>query len=143
MTALHDYKRAQQIDENSSRATDGIKRTQKLQKQSKKRDYYKILGVPRNANKRDITKAYRKLAMQWHPDQFQDGQEKKAAEKKFLDIAAAKEVLTDPEKRQKFDNGEDPLDAESQANSGFNPFGQGFNPFGGSSGGFQYHFTFN
>ena len=56
------------------------------------------------------------------------------------------------EKRAKFDNGEDPLDAEEQANQGghgFNPFGQGFNPFGngfhqgGGGGGFQFKFKFN
>ena len=64
--------------------------------QATKRDYYKILGVKRNAKKKDITKAYRKLAQQWHPDNFQDEDEKKTAEKKFMDIAAAKEVLTDP-----------------------------------------------
>ena len=39
--------------------------------------------------------AYKKLAMQWHPDKFQDEEDKKKAEKKFMDIAAAKEVLTD------------------------------------------------
>lgn len=50
----------------------------------------------RNAKKQEIVKAYRKLAMQWHPDNFQDEEEKKQAEKKFIDIAAAKEVLTDP-----------------------------------------------
>ncbi|CAG2181258.1 unnamed protein product, partial [Oppiella nova] len=57
--ALNDFKRAAQLDEHSTRAEEGIKRTQKLEKQSKKRDYYKILGVPRNANKKEISKAYR------------------------------------------------------------------------------------
>jgi DnaJ family protein C protein 3 len=71
-----------------------------LLKQSKKRDYYKILGVRRNANKQQINKAYRKLAQQWHPDNFRDDEEKKRAQEKFIDIAAAKDVLTDPEKRQ-------------------------------------------
>lgn len=50
----------------------------------------------RSANKQEITKAYRKLAQQWHPDNFQSEAEKKEAEKKFIDIASAKEVLTDP-----------------------------------------------
>ena len=40
--------------------------------------------------------AYKKLAMQWHPDKFQSEEDKKSAEKKFMDIAAAKEVLLDP-----------------------------------------------
>lgn len=49
------------------------------------------------------------------------------------------------DKRNKFDNGEDPLDPESQQGQGFNPFGQGFNPFGGGGGGgqgfnFKFHF---
>lgn len=50
----------------------------------------------RSAQKKEIIKAYRKLAQQWHPDNFQDPEEKKKAEKKFIDIAQAKEVLTDP-----------------------------------------------
>lgn len=136
--AIDDYKRAQEADENSNRAKEGMDRAQKLLKQSKKRDYYKILGVKRNAKKREILKAYRKLAVKWHPDKW-EGDDKAAAEKKFIDIAAAKEVLTDPEKREKFDHGEDPLDPEEQANNG-NPFHQGFNPFGG--GGFQFKFHF-
>lgn len=49
----------------------------------------------RNAQKREILKAYRKLAMEWHPDKH-EGANKEAAEKKFMDIADAKEVLTDP-----------------------------------------------
>ena len=49
----------------------------------------------RSANKKQIIKAYRKLAREWHPDKF-DGEDKAMAEKKFIDIAAAKEVLTDP-----------------------------------------------
>jgi len=50
----------------------------------------------RNAPKKDIIKAYRKLAQQWHPDKFESEEEKKDAEVKFMDIAAAKEVLSDP-----------------------------------------------
>ena len=82
-----------------------MERAQRLLKNSKKRDYYKILGVPRNANKRAVTKAYRQLTQEWHPDKFETEEEKAIAEKRFMDIAAAKEVLTDPEKRRMFDNG--------------------------------------
>ncbi|KAH7966181.1 hypothetical protein HPB49_014189 [Dermacentor silvarum] len=139
--ASHDFQQAANMDENSC-GPEGLKRAQRLEKQSHKRDYYKILGVKRSAQKREILKAYRKLAQKWHPDNYQ-GDSKKEAEKKFIDIAAAKEVLTDPEKRKQFDNGEDPLDPESQQGKGFNPF-QGFNPFGsGSGGGFTYKFVFN
>ncbi|EFX71969.1 hypothetical protein DAPPUDRAFT_308628 [Daphnia pulex] len=139
--AQQDYAKALEIEESFNRAKEGMQKVQKLQKQAKKRDYYKILGVKKNANKREIVKAYRKQAQQWHPDNFQNDEEsRKKAEKKFIDIAAAKEVLTDPEKRQKYDNGEDPLDPESQQGQGFNPFQQGgFHNFHG--GQFKFHFN--
>lgn len=91
--ALADYQRAHE-SEDSQRVHDGIKRAQKLIKQSKKRDYYKILGVRRTANKAEVLRAYRKLAIKWHPDKY-EGEDKVKAEKMFLDIAAAKEVLVD------------------------------------------------
>ncbi|XP_044293715.1 dnaJ homolog subfamily C member 3 isoform X2 [Varanus komodoensis] len=145
--AIRDYEKAKELNDSDQQVLEGLERAQRLLKQSQKRDYYKILGVKRNARKQEIIKAYRKLAMQWHPDNFQDEKEKKQAEKKFIDIAAAKEVLTDPEMRKKFDAGEDPLDAESQQGGG-NPFHRGWNswqsfdPF--SSGGpFKFKFHFN
>jgi DnaJ family protein C protein 3 len=92
--ALADFQRAKET-EDSNRINDGIKRVQKLIKQLKKRDYYKILGMRRTANKAEILRAYRKLAVKWHPDKY-EGEDKKKAEKMFIDIAAAKEVLTDP-----------------------------------------------
>ncbi|ETE70307.1 DnaJ-like subfamily C member 3, partial [Ophiophagus hannah] len=145
--AIQDYETAKQYSDNDQQILESLEKAQRMLKQSQKRDYYKILGVKRNARKQEIIKAYRKLAMQWHPDNFQNEEEKKKAEKKFIDIAAAKEVLTDPEMRSKFDAGEDPLDAESQQGGG-HPFHrswnswQGFDPF--SSGGpFQFKFHFN
>ncbi|KAF4801544.1 DnaJ subfamily C member 3 [Turdus rufiventris] len=143
-----DYETAQANSENDQQIREGLERAQRMLKQSQKRDYYKILGVKRNARKQEIIKAYRKLASQWHPDNFQSEEEKKKAEKKFIDIAAAKEVLTDPEMRRKFDAGEDPLDAESQQ-GGNNPFHrswntwQGFNPFGSGGGPFTFKFHFS
>merc|ERR1712088_920993 len=128
--AVNDFRKALELDENFQRAKEGLERSQKRQKQAQKRDYYKILGVKRNARKKEIKKAYRKLAQKWHPDNFQDEDEKKRAEKKFMDIASANEVLTDDEMRQKFDNGEDPLDPEEQQRSR-NPFGDGGFPFHG------------
>ncbi|XP_010167032.2 dnaJ homolog subfamily C member 3 [Antrostomus carolinensis] len=146
--AIKDYETAQANSENDQQIREGLERAQRMLKQSQKRDYYKILGVKRNARKQEIIKAYRKLASQWHPDNFQSEEEKKKAEKKFIDIAAAKEVLTDPEMRRKFDAGEDPLDAESQQGGG-NPFHrnwntwQGFNPFGSGGGPFTFKFHFS
>uniref|UniRef100_A0A665TTT0 DnaJ homolog subfamily C member 3 n=1 Tax=Echeneis naucrates TaxID=173247 RepID=A0A665TTT0_ECHNA len=144
--AIKDYETAAKHSENDRQIKEGLERAQRLLKQSQKRDYYKILGVKRTAQKKEIIKAYRKLAQQWHPDNFQDPEEKKKAEKKFIDIAQAKEVLTDPEMRTKFDHGEDPMDPESQQShhqhfhGGFHGF-QGFNPFG--SGPFSFKFNFN
>ncbi|XP_072274144.1 dnaJ homolog subfamily B member 2 isoform X2 [Pyxicephalus adspersus] len=63
-------------------------------------DYYEILGVPRNATQDDIKRAYRKLALKWHPDKNPDNKE--LAEKKFKDIAEAYEVLSDVEKRETY-----------------------------------------
>lgn len=137
--AIRDFQAALEIDENLQRAKDGVEKAKRLQKQSERRDYYKILGVKRNASKQEIIKAYRKAAQKWHPDNYRD-EEKKVAEKKFIDIAAAKEVLTDPEKRRQFDNGEDPLDPEGNQQNfrGGNPFAQFHH---GSPFQFKFHFN--
>lgn len=137
--AIRDYKDALQIDETLTRAKEGLQRAQKLQHQAEKHDYYKILGVKRTATKKEIVKAYRKAAQKWHPDNFH-GDEKKMAEKKFIDIAAAKEVLTDEEKRQQFDMGEDPLDPETNRGG---PNAQHFHHFQHGSPFHQFKFHFN
>ncbi len=65
------------------------------------KDYYQILGIPKNAPEKDIKSAYRKLARKWHPDQNPENQ--KEAEEKFKEIQESYEVLGDPEKRRKYD----------------------------------------
>lgn len=139
--AIHDYQDALQLDEGSQRAREGLERAKKMQKQSERRDYYKILGVKRTATKQEIVKAYRKAAQKWHPDNFREGGEKKKAEKKFIDVAAAKEVLTDEEKRRQFDQGEDPLDPEQNRGGGFNPHHH--HQFFQQGSPFQFKFHFN
>lgn len=67
---------------------------------SAKRDYYEVLGVPRSASPDEVKKAYRRLAMQYHPDRNQGD---KAAEAKFKEISEAYEVLSDADKRRMYD----------------------------------------
>src|SRR2546422_7921581 len=64
------------------------------------RDYYEVLGVPRGAADTDIKRAYRKLAMQYHPDRNAGD---KSAEQKFKDISEAYDVLKDDQKRAAYD----------------------------------------
>ena len=82
------------------------------------KDYYSILGVDRNASDEDIKKAYKKLCLKYHPDRMANAseEEKKEAEEKFKEINEANTVLSDPEKRKRYDYFGD-ADAQS-----FDPF---------------------
>eukprot|EP00052_Salpingoeca_macrocollata_P001508 m.25948 g.25948 ORF g.25948 m.25948 type:complete len:360 (+) comp11448_c0_seq1:94-1173(+) len=97
------------------------------------RDFYNILGVPRSATQKEIKKAYRKLAMQYHPDKNTGDP---TAADRFQDIGAAYEVLSDEDKRKTYDrHGEEGLQKGMNTNAGdvfSSMFGGGFfNPFGG------------
>ena len=96
-----------------------------------KKDFYEILGVPRNASDDDIKKAYRKLAMKYHPDRNQ-GEAAKAAEEKFKETKEAYEVLSDSAKRGAYDQyghaGVDPnmRGAGAAGAEGFGGFAEAF-----------------
>lgn len=124
-----------------------LQRAHRLLKQSKKKDYYKIIGVPRDADIRTIKKAYRKAAKNAHPD-------KGGSEAQMAALNQAYEVLSDEELRARYDNGDDPNDPTSGnpfMQQGGNPFvffqqshghGRG-NPLGGNPfGGPQFRFSF-
>ncbi len=97
------------------------------------KDYYATLGVPRDASAADIKKAFRKLARKHHPDVATD---KKAAEAKFKEINEANEVLSDPEKRRKYDslgaNWENPYSAAGGRRRSGAPFQEPEVNFGGT-----------
>ncbi len=85
------------------------------------KDYYKILGVDKNATPEDIKKAFRKLAVKYHPDKNKDD---KKAEERFKEINEANEVLGDPEKRKQYDAfGENWKHAQANGAGGFGGFG--------------------
>jgi DnaJ-class molecular chaperone len=67
------------------------------------KDYYKVLGVPKDAGERQIRKAYYKLAQQWHPDRARTDEQRKIHHNKYTDIVKAYETLSDAEKRKKYD----------------------------------------
>src|SRR4026209_99949 len=88
---------------------------------STKRDYYEILGVSKSSTPEEIKKAYRKVAIQFHPDKNPGNKE---AEEKFKEATEAYEVLSDAEKRRNYDQ------------SGRGAVGRGGDPFAGARGGF-------
>ncbi|KAH0367597.1 TPR-like protein, partial [Aureobasidium melanogenum] len=109
-------------------------------KKSKRKDYYKILGVEKDADDNQIKKAYRKLAIIHHPDKNQGDE---AAADRFKDIGEAYETLSDSQKRARYDSGEDLIDPSEQFGGGGFGGGMGsqidpevlFQMFGGQMGG--------
>jgi len=112
-------------------------------KKSKRKDYYKILGIEKDATEPEIKKAYRKLAIVHHPDKNPDDEQ---AADRFKEIQEAHETLSDSQKRARYDSGEDLIDpSEMFGGGGFGGMGGGggvqidpemlFNMFGGAGGG--------
>lgn len=95
-------------------------------KKSKRKDYYKILGVEKDAGETEIKKAYRKLAVIHHPDKNPGDPD---AENRFKDIQEAHETLIDAEKRERYDSGVDLMEPGEQFGGG------GFGGMGGGMGG--------
>ncbi|GKV05657.1 hypothetical protein SLEP1_g17643 [Rubroshorea leprosula] len=137
--AVEDLQAAAQKSPQDMSIREALMRAEKALKMSQRKDWYKILGVSKTASISEIKRAYKKLALQWHPDKNVDNREE--AEAKFREIAAAYEVLGDEEKRTRYDRGEDIEDMGMGGGGGFNPFGAGGQQFtfhyeGGFPGGF-------
>ncbi|XP_062166605.1 dnaJ protein P58IPK homolog B isoform X2 [Alnus glutinosa] len=132
--AVEDLKSAAQKSPQDMNIREALMRAEKALKMSLRKDWYKILGVSKTSSMFEIKRAYKKLALQWHPDKNVDNREE--AEAHFREIAAAYEVLSNEEKRTRYDRGEDIEDM------GMGTGGGGFHQnFGG--GGQEYTFTFD
>ncbi len=110
-----------------------------------KRDYYEVLGVDKKASADQIKSAYRKLALKWHPDRWVNGSdaEKKTAEENFKEAAEAYSVLSDPDKRARYDQYGFAADQMGGGAGGFDFGGMDINDFlrnifGGGFGGFDF-----
>jgi len=121
--AVRELKGVQEASSSEPGIAQEIRSAELELKKSKRKDYYKILGVEKDASESDIKKAYRKLAIVHHPDKNPDDE---TAEARFKDIAEAYETLSDPGKRQRYDSG---VDLEDPADM--------FGGMGGGMGGFQ------
>ncbi|KAL2862904.1 DnaJ and TPR domain protein [Aspergillus lucknowensis] len=133
--AIRTLNEAKEHHPQSREVQELLRKAMMLEKRSRQKDYYKVLGVSKDADEKTIKRAYRQLIKKHHPDKaLAQGVTKEEAEKKMAAINEAYEVLSDPEIRHGYDNGIDPNDPESQRQ---NPF-QG-SQFGGH-GGQQFFF---
>ncbi|KAI3441848.1 uncharacterized protein J3R85_001897 [Psidium guajava] len=126
---------------------EALTRAEKALKMSKRKDWYKILGVSKTASIAEIRRAYKKLALRWHPDKNVENREE--ADNKIREIAAAyqdregwlsychSQVLNDEEKRTRYVRGED---IDEMGTGGGGGSGSGiFNPFGGRGTAIHFH----
>ena len=136
--AVSDFGAAAAIDAAGFQVQQKLKFAQSKAKAARKKDYYKILNVEKKADEKTIKKAYRKLALQWHPDKNNETPEQhKRAEKMFKEINEAWAVLSDPNKRQQHDMGMsmDDMQGGGGMGGGFPGGGMNFGGMGGMPGG--------
>lgn len=146
--AVRDYEAVFKLDKTNREYRHLLQEAKLELKKSKRKDYYKILGVERSANDEEIKKAYRKRAMVHHPDRHSGAtdQEKKDHEQKFKEVGEAYAILSDEKKRRMYDSGQDIEDGgghgyhDIDPNSVFQAFFSGGGHPGMGGGG--HHFSF-
>ncbi|KAL9114846.1 MAG: hypothetical protein Q9227_001089 [Pyrenula ochraceoflavens] len=125
--AVKELKALEEANPNEPGLKKEIRNAELELKKSKRKDYYKILGVEKDAGDGEIKRAYRKLAIVLHPDKNPGDTN---AEEKFKDLGEAYETLSDPTKREAYDRGDDLMDPAEM-------FGGGMGGMGGMGGGVQ------
>ncbi|CAN6675127.1 hypothetical protein TRVA0_092S00144 [Trichomonascus vanleenenianus] len=160
--AVSEFKSALEQDEADQGLRQELRDAELELKKAQRKDYYKILGVDKSCSDVELKKAYRKMALKFHPDK---NIEDPLAHEKFKDVGEAYETLSDPQKRMRYDSGADlqedmfgggmgggmhaqGIDPEvlfqmfGGGGMGGSPFGGGMgggSPFGNMGGGFQFH----
>lgn len=153
---VRDLEKAYVIDPSVSGLKEKIRHVKAELKKSKRKDYYKIMNIAKDATEEEIKKAYKRQALTWHPDKHSNGTDeaKEKANVMFKDIGEAYAVLSDTRKRHRYDQGADIEDLENEhsgmGGGGVNPndifqmfFSQGGMGGGGhghSHGGTSYSF---
>ena len=145
--AIGEYSKVKQFAPQTPGLREKLRNAQLELKKSKRKDLYGLLGVDSGAGESMIKKAYRKMAIQWHPDKHANGteEEKAEAEKKFKEIGEAYAILSDSQKRQRYDAGEDVEEIEQGKGGmgGMDPndiFRMFMGGGGGGGGGFSFNF---
>ncbi|XP_028674549.1 dnaJ homolog subfamily C member 7 [Erpetoichthys calabaricus] len=135
--AVRDYEKVYQT-EKTKEHKHFLKTAQLELKKSKRKDYYKVLGIDKNATDDEIKKAYRKRALMHHPDRHSGAspEVQKEEEKKFKEVGEAFTILSDPKKKARYDSGQD-LDDEGM-NMGDFDANNIFKAFFGGPGGFSF-----
>ncbi|KAL5120369.1 hypothetical protein ACEQ8H_001659 [Pleosporales sp. CAS-2024a] len=126
--AVRTLEKANEHHQQHQKVHELLNKANTLLKRSKAKDYYKVLGLTRDADDREIKRAYRKMSKMYHPDKASAiGLTPEEAQKKMASINEAYEVLSDPELKARFDRGDDPNNSQQQQGSPFhgNPFGGG------------------
>jgi tetratricopeptide (TPR) repeat protein len=120
--AIFDFNVILTQNEEDKRARTALERAMKMKKEATHIDYYAVLGVGKSATATQITRAYKLMVREWHPDRFPDVHKKKEAEETMKKVNMAYDVLRDPRKRRVYDAGAAPEEIDEQARETGFPF---------------------